>query len=934
MTGALVLALGIVLTVVAGAALDWYPSRIGGPAYWLDDHLYQPVLGLLTPKSNWLALAGFAYTCGLVLSFLGYAVSARWALNQRSGRKRHLLVIVAVQAAISAWLMVQPYLSSQDIFSYSFYTHIFVWYHDNPYVAVPRDYPYDPLYSAIFWKDQPSNYGPLWTFLSALAPMIAGSRVGATLLILKGFAVAPALAGTLLMWSTLGRLRPERRTIGTLLYAWNPLLLIETAEAGHNDILMACFLIASLWLWCRRLRTASVGALIMAALVKYVAIMLLPIYLVAWWRGTGDHPLRILGRSAAVGLVLVIAAFAPIYAGPSTFAVVEFGSNSLAYTNSPGELAFRELRLVLGESIALTDLPMHYDGHWIGSLPSAILWTVPDEQRGTGVVLPTGSPLLVVEPEASSWVHVYEPRLGRFGFVRASLVHPIPVPQSSVVPGTTAAVLAGVSQDPVAQKANLFVRIGSLLIFFPWFCRSLWRVAREAHDRLTIARAATSLLVMYLLTVQSWFWPWYVIWVLPFAAIVPESGIAIVALAMTATTGLLNAQPSINPPPFLEWLYGSRVLLIYGLPIVVGWYWRSKMRYRAGEAEPAWRLASHRWGRRSPIGSVVGVMDAATSRLLQLTSAVKRTLRGCRVLVDDLVAPLRRGRSDNSRGERAETMEAHRGFDGGAQVPIAGFVTGAVLVLVAILVAVTGTTLEQRSAHAATVISWQRDFDEALRLYSAGDYEGAVDRLTAVLADVPRERVVLQLRIAANLQMARYAQTIPDLTTLLQNDPDNVELRFERGVMYARMQRSDKALDDFRLVMSAAPGDPSGFEWAGLVNFERGNLELASRQLAHALALDPRNGRIARELGNVLASDDRVTDALVLYDDAIQLDPTDARAYASRAALLRYLGSARSTIPDLRKVLVLSDDVQQQQWAVRLLGNLSGGENRPGGRTG
>src|SRR5579884_872009 len=134
--------------------------------------------------------------------------------------------------------------------------------------------------------------------------------------------------------------------------------------------------------------------------------------------------------------------------------------------------------------------------------------------------------------------------------------------------------------------------------------------------------------------------------------------------------------------------------------------------------------------------------------------------------------------------------------------------------------------------------------------------------------------------------------------------------------------------------MAAAPAEPSAYEWAGLVNFERGNLEVASRQLAHALALDPRSARIARELGNVLASDDRIADALVLYDDAIHLDPTDARTYANRAALLRYMGSASETIPDLRKVLVLSGDVQQQQWAARLLGNLTRLDNQPGGRTG
>ncbi|HVC35487.1 MAG TPA: hypothetical protein VNL16_18415, partial [Chloroflexota bacterium] len=429
---ALLLILGVILQVVAGAALGWYPSRIGGPAYWLDDHLYQPVLGLLSPVPDALAIAGLLFLLALVLSFVGYALGARWALRVGAGRERHFWLILGVQIMLCLWLLVQPYLSSQDIFSYAFYSHIFAWYQDNPYVAVPRDYPFDPLFSAIFWKDQTSNYGPLWTYLSALAPLVAGARVGWTLLVLKAITIGSAVAGTPLLWSTLRRLRPERRVIGTLLYAWNPLLLIESAEAGHNDVVMACLLIASLWFWCRRRRGASLTMLILAALVKYVAIALVPLYLLAWWKESGESPWRVLVRTALVGLGLGIVAFAPVFAGPATFAVVGFGSNSLAYTNSPMELVFREARVFLGESSEVADLPLHYDGHWIGSQPAAILWSFPDEQRGTGILLPAGTSLLVVEAQTGSWVHVYEPKLGRFGFIRANLTHPIPVPTSWV----------------------------------------------------------------------------------------------------------------------------------------------------------------------------------------------------------------------------------------------------------------------------------------------------------------------------------------------------------------------------------------------------------------------------------------------------------------------------------------------------------------------
>lgn len=872
--------MGLVLTVIAGAALDWYPSRIGGPAYWLDDQLYRPVLDRLAASPNPLEVAGFLYLVALIASFTGYWLAFRWARALGAGQRRHLLLAIGTQLALCLWLAVQPYLSSQDIFSYAFYSHIFAWYHDNPYVAIPRDYPYDPFFSAIFWKDQPSNYGPLWTYLSALAPLIAGSAVGPTLLALKALPISACVASTGVLWSLLGRLRPERRLSGTLLYAWNPLLLIESAEAGHNDAVMALFLVASVWLWTRRRRTAALGALVVALLVKYVVVVLIPLFLIAWWRETGESPVRIIGRASVIGVLVAAIGFGPVFAGPATFGVVGFGSNALAYTNSLLELVFRQMRIWLGDPPPLADLPMHYDGHWVGSLASGILWSAPDEQRGIGILLPADTPLLEVEPETGSWIHVYEPKLGRFGFIRASAVHPIPVPTVSVVPGTTAAVLAGVSQDPIAQQANAIVRLASLLLFLPWYGISCWRMVLQAEDATALLRISVSVLVVYLIGVQSWFWPWYLAWILPFAAIVPEATGATILLAMTATAGLLNAQPSVTPPPFLEWLYGSRVLLIFGLPLLVGAGW--------------------------------GWLQACQRR----PTSVRVWLPGC---------------GTPRRGGSGPRLAAFSGQEARRQMVRVALATAAAALL---LMLVAGEAIGPGKAARTRAITWQHSFDEALRLYSAGDYGRAVRELTAVLAVQPEQRAVLQLRIAANLQLGHDAQTIPDLTALIRQDPANVELYLQRGVMYARIQRADRALEDFYRVMALAPRNPAGYEKAGLVAYQAGDLATAYELLSHALARSPHDGQIARELADVVASQNRLPAALAIYDQAIAFSPSDARAYADRAAVLLHVGSSNATILDLQQVLVLSDDVQQQQWAARLLTAITRMEDEPNGGAG
>ena len=91
-----------------------------------------------------------------------------------------------------------------------------------------------------------------------LAPIIGATTFGITLLFLpalfnndandylyRGLALFFHLANCLLIWVILAKLAPARRLGGTLLYAWNPLALIELAGYGYNDGLLIFFLLVT-----------------------------------------------------------------------------------------------------------------------------------------------------------------------------------------------------------------------------------------------------------------------------------------------------------------------------------------------------------------------------------------------------------------------------------------------------------------------------------------------------------------------------------------------------------------------------------------------------------------------------------------------------------------------------------------------------------------
>ena len=85
-----------------------------------------------------------------------------------------------------------------------------------------------------------------------------------------------------------------------LAYAWNPLLAIEVAGSGHIDIVGALLLLISVAALARRWRTIAAVAFGLAVAVKFLPIVLLPLY----WK-------RIRIRDAGLVVVLVALLYLP-----------------------------------------------------------------------------------------------------------------------------------------------------------------------------------------------------------------------------------------------------------------------------------------------------------------------------------------------------------------------------------------------------------------------------------------------------------------------------------------------------------------------------------------------------------------------------------------------------------------------------------------------
>jgi hypothetical protein len=167
----------------------------------------------------------------------------------------------------------------------------------NPYVVVPSDPAVAKLHTdetrTLNNPDLPSPYPP-------------GAQLffrGVTAIHESTFAlkVAFVVCDLLIAFVLLDLLRTSGRGAHLVLaYAWNPLLAIEVAGSGHIDIVGALLLVISIAALARRWRATAAVALGFAIAVKFLPIVLLPLY----WK-------RIRIRDAALAIFVVGLLYAP-----------------------------------------------------------------------------------------------------------------------------------------------------------------------------------------------------------------------------------------------------------------------------------------------------------------------------------------------------------------------------------------------------------------------------------------------------------------------------------------------------------------------------------------------------------------------------------------------------------------------------------------------
>jgi hypothetical protein len=489
-----------------------------------------------------LMLASVASISGIYLLLLYWF--------RRASQPPRLRVLMSLAVLASVPLLLLPNLLTGDVYSYIAYGRIAAVHGGNPFIDPPSTFAVDPLYRWVYWKHEPSVYGPGWIYLSIILTIVVNSinqHVITYVLAYKLLTFGLHLLNGRLIWAVLGRWKPEQQVWGTAFYLLSPLALIEFAGNGHNDVLMITFILLGIWFHLHQHWYWTIAAFTLGVLTKWIALPLLPLYGLAllWesqtWR---DRAWKTAG-SLIIFASLCVSLYRPYWEGTDTLKIL--------FTAVPQQRLINSL----GDVVA-TDIQY---GMWrFSNWPHPALVDMPLVFSGSGSRVTSGNKYSE-EVQTDVWARQMDQFTRDRTFFRQ---------QQSI---------ARSNRDWVNGQLRT-----SAMVLFALGCLIAAASTRTFRGALT---AGAWIFFMYCSIAAVWFWPWYVTWFVALAALLDWRVTGRTALLLSLLVPLIYIFYPTLPDPV--WWQRYRAVMIFVPPLLfAGWHgmrivgalWRDRRRTR------------------------------------------------------------------------------------------------------------------------------------------------------------------------------------------------------------------------------------------------------------------------------------------------------------------------------------------------------------------
>jgi hypothetical protein len=179
-----------------------------------------------------------------------------------------------------------PAMLSYDIFNYLTTAKVLFFYQENPYLIMPIEFSGEPFLDFTRATNKTALYGPVWIALSGIPFMLGLGKFIAVIFGLKVLVFAFFTGILYFIFKITGDIK------SVMFFALNPLVLIETAISGHNDVVMIFFALSAFYLLSKNKLFLPIFLLIISILVKFATVLLVPVFVYVIYKKIINKPVN------------------------------------------------------------------------------------------------------------------------------------------------------------------------------------------------------------------------------------------------------------------------------------------------------------------------------------------------------------------------------------------------------------------------------------------------------------------------------------------------------------------------------------------------------------------------------------------------------------------------------------------------------------------
>lgn len=215
-------------------------------------------------------IVSFIYFSFLIIFFSFYFIFIKF-FQKKIFTKKDFKIIITI--TIIGLIFSYPAILSYDIFNYVATSKTTFFYHENPYFIMPIQFTGDPLLLFTHAANKTALYGPFWIVLSGIPFLLSFGSFLLNIFLLKILNILFYILTIIFIYII------SKNIINSVVFALNPLIIIETVVSAHNDISMMFFALFALFLVQKNKYIIASIILMLSIFIKFSTIFLIPIFI-------------------------------------------------------------------------------------------------------------------------------------------------------------------------------------------------------------------------------------------------------------------------------------------------------------------------------------------------------------------------------------------------------------------------------------------------------------------------------------------------------------------------------------------------------------------------------------------------------------------------------------------------------------------------------